>query len=56
MTKSKAIKLFKTQKLLAKALKIDQSAVSKWKDDKIPPLREYQIKEILAKRKKRAKK
>ena len=35
---------------LARMLGIRHSAVSQWSDEKIPELREYQIKEIIDKR------
>lgn len=58
MTKAKAIQLIGgkkgTQRKLAAALKIDESAISKWDDDKIPALREYDVKDIIRKRKDKA--
>lgn len=57
MTKQKAIQsLFGkhgTNKQLAAALKVSEAAVSKWDDDKIPKLREFQVKDLV--KKKRAK-
>ncbi len=54
MTKEQAIKHFGTQQELAKALKIKQPAIAQWPDP-IPELREFQIREILQKRKNKAK-
>lgn len=55
MTKQRAIKLVcgkkGNSKQLAKALKISPAAVSKWNNDKIPRLRELEIKEMVRKAK-----
>lgn len=49
MTKEEAVRLFGTQRNLARALKISEPAVSRWTET-VPPLRAYQIKEMLAAR------
>lgn len=46
MLKSEALLYFKTNRAIALALGIDESAVSKW-GEKVPPLRAYQIKEYI---------
>jgi hypothetical protein len=46
---SHAIKLFGSKRDLQDALGITRQAVSNW-GDTVPPLREYQIKEIVAMR------
>lgn len=50
MKKSYAVRLFKTKSKLARALEISRNAVGQWKKE-IPPLREYQIREIMKKEK-----
>ncbi len=49
MTKSDAIKVFGTQEKLADVLGISQAAISKFPEDQIPKLREYEIKEKVEK-------
>lgn len=53
MTKQEAMQLagVETQKELAELLGIEPPAVSQWDDDKIPLLREYQVRELAANRK-----
>jgi len=50
MRKDEAISLFGSASNLAKALGITRQAVSLW-GDFVPPLRVYQIRDILAERK-----
>ena len=52
MTKQEAMQLagVETQKELADLLEIEPPAVSQWDDDKIPLLREYQVRELAATR------
>jgi len=52
MTKQEAMQLagVETQKELAELLEIEPPAVSQWDDDKIPLLREYQVRDLAAKR------
>jgi DNA-binding transcriptional regulator YdaS (Cro superfamily) len=47
MNKKEAIKHFGSQKKLAKELGITSEAISQWGE--IPPLRVFQIKELIAK-------
>lgn len=50
MTKKDALKVADgSVNELARMLSIKHSAVSQWDDEKIPKLREYQIKEIIQK-------
>lgn len=51
MTKTKAVKYFGSQGKLADALGINQASISQWNEEAIPKLREFEIKEILEKRK-----
>lgn len=52
MTKDEALQIADgSVNELARMLNIRHSAVSQWSDKKIPELREYQIKEIIDKRK-----
>lgn len=46
MKKSKLIKLAGSGKLLAAILDISPPAVSKWKEDGVPALRIYQLREL----------
>lgn len=46
MTKTEAIKRAKTGKALALLLGISPQAVSKWADDRIPPLQVYRLREL----------
>jgi hypothetical protein len=46
MTKNEAIKIFGGVRGLAEALGISTQAVGRWAEE-IPPLREYQINELL---------
>lgn len=51
MTKAEALQVADgSVNELARMLGIRHSAVSQWSDEKIPELREYQIKEIIDKR------
>lgn len=51
MTKDEALQIADgSVNELARMLGIKHSAVSQWSDEKIPELREYQIKEIIDKR------
>ena len=52
MTKQEAMQLagVETQRELAELLEIEPPAVSQWDDDKIPLLREYQVRDLAAKR------
>ena len=52
MPKQEAMQLagVETQKELAELLEIEPPAVSQWDDDKIPLLREYQVRDLAAKR------
>lgn len=51
MTKDEALRVADgSVNELARMLGIKHSAVSQWSDEKIPELREYQIKEIIDKR------
>jgi hypothetical protein len=50
MKKQDAIKIFGSSYKLAKALGITRIAVAKWKGE-IPKLREYQINDIVSKKK-----
>ena len=53
MTRDEAIQLLNCSlSELASQLGITTAAVAKWDKDKIPPLREYQIKELAAESKK----
>jgi len=56
MTKTKAVKHFGSQAKLAEALGIKQAAIAQWNEEAIPKLREFEIKEILEKRKTKRKK
>lgn len=47
MKKTEAIEIFGSEAKLAQALNLSRSAVSQW-GDTVPPLRAYQIKEIVA--------
>lgn len=47
MQKEEAIRLFGTQREIARALKISEAAVSRWKRN-VPQLRAYQLRDILA--------
>lgn len=49
MTKDEAIKAFGSQAKLAEALGLSRAAVSLW-GETVPPLRAYQIREILDRR------
>lgn len=49
MTRAEAVKIFGSVRRLAEALSISDQAVRSWGDD-VPPLRRYQILEILARR------
>lgn len=46
MTKDEAIKLAGNAATLAEVLGITRQAVCQWKDDKIPPLQVYRLKEL----------
>lgn len=49
MTKSEALALLNcTVTQLADKLGITHNAISQWDEEKIPPLREYQIRDIVA--------
>lgn len=52
MTKQEAMQLagVETQKELAELLNIEPPSISQWDPDKIPLLREYQVRELAAKR------
>jgi DNA-binding transcriptional regulator YdaS (Cro superfamily) len=50
MTKEKAIAIFGSVRALADALGITEQAVNQWKDE-IPPLRAYQIRDLVSARK-----
>ena len=51
MTKQEAYDLLSCNRIeLAALLKIEPPAISQWDDNSIPPLREYQIKEIAIER------
>lgn len=51
MTKNEALKVANgSVNELARMLGIKHPAISQWDDEKIPELREYQIKEIIDKR------
>jgi len=50
MKKDEAKNLFGSSKAVAEALGISRQAVSRW-GDSIPPLRAYQIREIISERK-----
>jgi DNA-binding transcriptional regulator YdaS (Cro superfamily) len=50
MTKEEAVRRFGSVRALAKALGISTQAVAQWGED-VPPLRVYQIREILSARK-----
>lgn len=54
MRKSAAIQLFGTQSALADALGISRAAVSAW-GDYVPPLRAYEIREMVQRRTSRKK-
>ena len=49
MKKIEAVTIFGSESNLARALNISQQAVNKWPDT-VPPLRVYQIREILQRR------
>lgn len=50
MTKEKAIAIFGSVRALADALGITEQAVNQWKEG-VPPLRVYQIRELVRARK-----
>lgn len=50
MTKDEAVRLMGSKSKVAQALGISRQAVSAWGDD-VPPLRAYQLREIMAERK-----
>lgn len=50
MLKSEALEHFKTNRAIARALGIDESAVSHW-GDHVPKLRAYELREVIAREK-----
>lgn len=46
MTYEELIRYFKTQVAAAAALEVNQSSVSDWKKNGIPPLRQLQVEEV----------
>lgn len=49
MKKDEAVALFGSAAKMARALGVTRQSINKWGDD-VPPLRVYQIKELLAKK------